>query len=292
MKTTAIAGLSVSLLLAGPTLAQQDFSNVEIQTVPVADGLYMLVGQGGNIGLLVGEDGALIVDTQFAPLSDKIRAAVEAAGGGEIAFVVNTHWHGDHTGGNANFAGDGATIMAHTNVKTRLAAGQGDTPPAPPAALPVLTYPDRLTFHWNDVAVNLIHVESAHTDGDSVVHYTDLNAFHMGDTFFNGTYPFIDVSSGGSFDGIIATAERVLASSDAQTRIIPGHGPLATPDDLESYLDVLVEIRSRIQSMIDEGMSEDEVWAANPTAEWDGAWGAGFMNPETFTRLAYQSLSQ
>lgn len=293
MRKTHRIGLGASLLaLCAPAFAQQDFSNVEIEAVPVANGLYMLVGQGGNIGLSVGDDGAFIVDTQFAPLSEKIRAAVSGAGGGEIEFVVNTHWHGDHTGGNANFGDGGATIVAHTNVKTRLEAGQGDTPPAPPTALPVLTYPDRVTFHWNGVTVNLMHVDSAHTDGDTIVHYTDLNAYHMGDTFFNGAYPFIDLSSGGDFDGIIDAAQSILARSDSQTQIIPGHGPLATRDDLETYLDVLTEIRSRIQSMIDQGMSEDEVWAANPTAEWDDSWGAGFMNPETFTRIAYQSLSQ
>lgn len=292
MRTRILTGLTAAVLLSATALAQQDFSNVQIQTVPVTGNLSMLVGQGGNIGLTLGDDGALIIDTQFAPLSEKIKAAVRAAGGGDVEYVINTHWHGDHTGGNANFAGAGATIVAHDNVKVRLEAGQGDTPPAPAAALPVVTFPQRITMHWNGVTMNLIHVAPAHTDGDTVVHFTELNAFHMGDTFFNGVYPFVDVASAGSFDGIIAAGEMVLSRSNDATRIIPGHGPLASADDLREWLGVLREIRSRIKSMIDRGMSEDEVVAANPTSEWDAAMGGGFMNPENFTRLSYQSLSR
>ncbi len=291
-------GLTSSLVLSTGALAQDDFADVEIQTIEVADGLYMLVGQGGNIGLSVGDDGAMIVDTQFAPLSEKIQAAVNAAGGGDVAFVVNTHWHGDHTGGNQNFRGGGATVMAHDNVKARMSTDQvreifaQDIPASPPDSWPTITYPNRMTFHWNGNAVNIIHVQNAHTDGDSLVHFTNLNAFHMGDTFFNGLYPFVDVSSDGSINGIIAAAEEVLSRSDAQTQIIPGHGPLASPDDLRRDHAVLTMVRESIQSLIDQGMSEDEVVTANPTAQWDEAYGGGFMNPETFTRLVYQSLSR
>ncbi len=297
MRTTLIVGLASALVLSTGALAQQDFSDVEIQTVDVADGLYMLVGQGGNIGLSVGDDGAFIVDTQFAPLSERIQAAVNAAGGGPVAFVVNTHWHGDHTGGNQNFRGGGATVMAHDNVKARMSTDQvralpaGETPASPADAWPNITYPGRMTFHWNGNTVNLIHVPNAHTDGDTLVHFTNLNAFHMGDTFFHGFFPFIDVSSDGSIDGLIAAGEEVLSRSDGGTMIIPGHGPLATPDDLRDDLEVLRTVRERIQSMIDQGMSEDDVVTANPTAEWNDSYGVGFMNPETFTRLAYRSLS-
>lgn len=297
MKTSTTIGLAAVYLLSIPSFGQQDFDSVEIQTVPVTDGLYMLVGQGGNIGLSTGDDGAFIVDTQFAPLSEKIQAAVTAAGGGDVQFVFNTHFHGDHTGGNENFGNAGATIMAHDNVQVRLSTEQVSTldgtttPPAPAAAIPVVTYPTRMTFHWNDTTVNFLHAPNAHTDGDSVVHYTDLNAFHMGDTFFNGGYPFIDVGSGGSINGIIAAGEDVLARSNAATRIIPGHGSLATRADLQAYVDMLTTCRDRIQALIDQGRSEDEVVAANPTAQFDAQWGGGFMNAETFTRFAYQSLT-
>jgi glyoxylase-like metal-dependent hydrolase (beta-lactamase superfamily II) len=267
--------------------AQQDFSNVQIEAIPVTDGIYMLVGQGGNIGLSIGEDGTFIIDDQFAPLSDKIQAAARQVGGGTVDYVINTHWHGDHTGGNANFANAGAVIVAHNNVRVRLVGDDAD-----PAALPVVTYPDRISFHWNGNDLNLIHAPFAHTDGDSIIHFTNRNVFHMGDTFFNGNYPYIDIGSEGSLDGIIAAGESVLARANAQTRIIPGHGPLADRDDLENYISILKTIRGRFQSLIDEGRSEDQVVAAGVTSEWDAAWGAGFMSPEQFTRFAYQSLTR
>jgi glyoxylase-like metal-dependent hydrolase (beta-lactamase superfamily II) len=297
VKTTTTF-LAAALIVSTPTLAQEDFAAVQIQTVPVAAGLYLLVGQGGNIALSTGSDGAFIVDTQYAPLSDKIQAAVTAAGGGAVEFVVNTHWHGDHSGGNENFGNAGATIMAHDNVQARMSTSQVSsldgqtTPPSPPAAIPVVTYPSRMTFHWNGNAINLIHVPNAHTDGDSVVHFTNLNAFHMGDTFFNGMFPYIDVNSGGSLEGIIAAANEVLDRSNAETKIIPGHGPLATPADLRKYMEVLSAVRDRMQTLIDQGRSEDEVVAADPTEEWDASWGAGFMNPESFTRFAYKSMTR
>jgi glyoxylase-like metal-dependent hydrolase (beta-lactamase superfamily II) len=279
--------LAISSLLAVAAHAQDDFSNVQIETVPVAPGVFMLVGQGGNIGVSTGKDGAFVIDTQFAPLSDKIQAAVTAAGGGPIEYVINTHWHGDHVGGNANFANAGAVVMAHDNVRVRMVGDGADA-----AALPVVTFPDRMSFHWNGNDVNLIHVAPAHTDGDSIIHFTNLNVFHMGDTFFNGAYPFVDVDSAGSFDGVIAAADAVLARSNAATRIIPGHGALANRADLETYVTVLKTIRSRFQSLIDEGRSEDQVVAADVTSEWDATWGTGFMSPERFTRLAYQSLTR
>jgi glyoxylase-like metal-dependent hydrolase (beta-lactamase superfamily II) len=288
MNATAKGYLATTACLIVAPVQAQDFSAVEIETVPVADDLFMLVGQGGNIGLSVGDDGALIIDTQYAPLSDRIRQAVTAAGGSDVEFVINTHWHGDHTGGNPDFANAGAVIMAHTNVRVRLAAADD----ANPAGFPRVTYPDRLRFYWNGDDVDMIHVPPAHTDGDTIVHFTNLNAFHMGDTFFNGTYPFIDVDSGGSFDGLIAAGERVIGLADDQTTIIPGHGPLADKADLEEWIGIMSTIRSRFQSLIDDGLSADEVIAAGVTSEWDEAMGGGFMNPENFTRLAYRSLTE
>ena len=282
-KFVCIAGLCT---LSLPALAQQDFSGVEIEAVPVVDGIYMLVGSGGNIGLSIGDDGTFIIDDQFAPLSDKIQAAARSVGGGDVNYVLNTHWHGDHAGGNANFANAGAIIVAHNNVRVRLAGDGADA-----AALPVVTFPDRISFHWNGNDVNLVHAPFAHTDGDTIIHFTNANVFHMGDTFVNGGYPFIDRSSEGSFDGIIRAGESVLARANGETRIIPGHGALASRADLENWIGVLRTIRSRFQSLIDEGRSEDQVVAAGVTSEWDATFGTGFMNPEQFTRLAYQSLT-
>jgi glyoxylase-like metal-dependent hydrolase (beta-lactamase superfamily II) len=288
---------AAAIFVCAPALAQdQDFSKVEIKTIPLAPNLYMLMGSGGNMVVSTGKDGSVLVDTEFAPLNGKIRAAVKAAGGTDVKFVVNTHWHGDHTGGNEPFGKAGAVIVAHNNVRVRMstqqvmAAFNQTVPPSPAAALPTLTFPSRATFHWNGNTVNVFHVENAHTDGDSIVQFANLNVIHTGDTYMKDTFPFIDRSSNGTIDGFIKASEIVLARSDAATKIVPGHGDLATRADYQRFHDMLVKVRGNIKTLIDQGKSEDDVVAAKPTAEFDAIWGTGFMMPETFTRFAYQGL--
>ncbi len=215
-----------------------------------------------------------------------------------VEFLANTHWHGDHTGGNEAFGNAGAVIVAHDNVRVRMSTDQfreifnQAMPASPEAALPIVTFNDELTLHWNGETIHAFHSGPGHTDGDVVLHFQGADIFHMGDNFFNGFYPFVDVDSNGDISGMIATGYRVLAMSNAGTRIIPGHGPLATADDLRDWLQVLRITREGIQDLIDRGMSEDEVVAANPTAEYDESHGGGFMNPENYTRLVYQSLTR
>jgi glyoxylase-like metal-dependent hydrolase (beta-lactamase superfamily II) len=302
LKKTIMLGAAAALALTAPALAQEtDFSAAEIRTLEVGNGLFMLmlIGAGaGNIALSTGADGSVLVDTQFAPLNAKILAAVRAAGGGDVKYVINTHWHGDHTGGNEPLATAGAVIIAHDNVLVRMSAEQfmaafnQTVPPSPAAARPVVTFPSRTTFHLNGNQVNVVHVENAHTDGDSIVHFTNANVIHTGDTYMKDVYPFIDVSSKGSIDGFIRSSEAVLARSDSSTKIIPGHGDLANKADVQRFHDMLVKVRGNIQTLIDQGKTEDEVWVAKPTAEFDAAWGQGFMTPENFTRFAYQSLKR
>ncbi len=294
--------LSVTaLILAGlavPVWAQQDFSAVEIETIQVSGNVYMLVGAGGNIGLSVGDDGAFVIDDQFAPLSDKIMAAIAELTDADVKFLVNTHYHGDHTGGNEAFGAAGALIIAHDNVRARMSVDQfrvifdQPIPASPVGALPIVTFSDEMTFHWNGDTIRVIHVALAHTDGDSILHFQGANVIHMGDTFFNGVYPFIDVDSDGDINGIIAAGYRALAIADEDTAIIPGHGPVSDAAGLAAWLDVLKVTRVSMQSLIDQGMSEDEALAARPTAEFDEQFGGGFMNPENYNRLLYQSLSR
>jgi cyclase len=292
------AHLAVAVvLLAAPAFSQQqDFSAVEVKAEKVADGIYMLTGRGGNIGLSVGKSGTYLIDDQYAPLSDKVLGAVRAITPDPVRFVVNTHWHGDHTGGNENMGRAGALLVAHENVRRRMsteqftAAFNSKTPPSPEGALPVVTFADAITFHWNGDEIRVYHVPPAHTDGDAVVHFVKANVVHTGDLFFNGGYPFVDVSSGGRIDGVIAAAERILGGIDDTTRIIPGHGPVGTKADLQAYRNVLKTLRDRIAKLKAEGKGRDEVIAAKPTAEHDASWGTGFMKGDVFTGLVFDSL--
>ncbi|MGB3294382.1 MAG: MBL fold metallo-hydrolase [Phormidesmis sp.] len=281
------------------SLAQTpDFDAVEIQTVPVADNVYMLLGEGGNIGVSAGEDGVFLIDDQFAPLTEKIRAAIAAISDEPIRFLVNTHWHFDHTGGNENLGEAGVVIVAQDEVYTRLSteqfieAFQREVPPSPPAALPVITFNDTATFHLNGQTMHAFHVDAAHTDGDTVIHFVEADVIHAGDTYFNGFYPFIDTSSGGSLPGMISATEEILALAGENTQIIPGHGPLSDREELEAYRQMLVDMRVRTESAITQGLTLEAFLASDPSADYDEDWGGGFLAPEQFLTIIYQDLAE
>jgi glyoxylase-like metal-dependent hydrolase (beta-lactamase superfamily II) len=290
------ATLFLFLFNVSAAFAQQNFDEVRIETIPVADGLFMLVGSGGNIGLSVGADGAFLIDDQYAPLTEKIKAAVAAQTDQPVRFVVNTHWHGDHTGGNEHMGETGAIIVAHENVRKRMSTEQflqafgRRTPPSPPGALPVITFTDAVTFHWNGDDIRVFHVAPAHTDGDAVIHFRKANVIHAGDTYFNGMYPFIDTSTGGSLDGMIAAADMILALADDETKIIPGHGPLSNKAELIAYRDMLATVGARIRELVEAGKTRDEVIAAHPTADLDATWGKGFLQPDVWVGIVYDAV--
>ncbi len=273
----------------------QDFSKVEIQTIRVADGIYMLVGAGGNIGVSAGEDGILMIDTQFAELIEKIKSAIAEISRGEIRYVLNTNWHYDHAYGNEPLGKSGALIIAHENTRMRMTSEQNypdfdmKMPALPEAALPVLTFSDSLTLHFNGEEIQVIHIEKAHSDADIVIYFRKANVIHTGDLYFTVLYPFIDVSHGGSIDGMIAAAERIIGMSDENTKIIPGHGPLSNLEELKTYRDMLVTIRDRIKKQIKEGKTLEEILASKPTADFDKEKPSA-IPPEMFVRIVYNDL--
>ena len=276
---------------------QPDFSKVEIKTTDLGHGTYMLEGQGGNITVAVGDDGLIMVDGEFAPLHDKIKAAIEKVTKEPIKYLVNTHFHGDHTGGNAPFHKDGATIVANINVRNRLAAGTTNgltgakTPPAEPDALPTVTYSDRTTVKVKGRTASLGHPKNAHTDGDTYVFFRDADVLATGDVFTNGRYPNIDFANGGNIKGMIAGAEFYLKLVDDKTKIVPGHGPLASKADLVAYLAMLTTARDRMAKLVAQGKSEADVVAAKPFADLDAKWALSDQASTNFIRVVYHSLA-
>jgi len=284
-----------ALLLALPVPAAGQAPNmdaVRIRVERVAPGVAVLFGRGGNIGLSYGSDGNILIDDQYAPLTERILAAIREVDPDPIRFVINTHWHGDHTGGNENVGRTGAVIVAHDNVRRRMSMDQivrGEAvPPSPAGALPVVTFSQGVTFHLNGDDISVVHVEHAHTDGDALVYWTRANVLHMGDTFFNGLLPFIDLDSGGSIDGAIVAVEAGLALANDGTVIIPGHGPIARRADLVRYRDMLVDLRSRVGQGIAAGRTLEAIKAERHA---DG-YGPpdGFISPDSLIETIYRSL--
>jgi len=285
------------LLFAVAVQAQQtDYSKVQIKATKVAGNVYMLEGAGGNIGVSVGADGILIVDDEFAPLADKIRASLKALGQGKLRFILNTHWHGDHTGGNVAFGPD-APIIAHDNVRKRLSTEQrseffkSTTPASPKEALPVITFDQSLSVHFNGEEIRAIHFPHGHTDGDSVIFFSKSNVVHLGDDFFAGSFPFVDLESGGSVEGLVKNIEELLGKIPAGAKLIPGHGPISTLDDLKSYHHMLVETTSIVRQKIAAGKTLEQIKSEGLPAEWK-PWGAGFIKTDMWIEIVYRSLTK
>ncbi len=293
--TLACAGIAI---LGSSAASAQDFSKVEIQTQKLTPSIYMLIGAGGNIGVSIGDDAVFVIDDQYAPLTPKIQAAIAKLTPKPVKFLLNTHWHGDHSGGNENFGNAGALIVAQENVRKRMSTDQFialfnmKTPASPKVALPVVTFTSDIAFHLNGDDIVAFHAPNAHTDGDAIVQFRNSNVIHMGDTLFNHMYPFIDSASGGSPEGVIAAADRVLGMADDKTMLIPGHGPLATKADLQAYRTMLATITQRLRDAIKAGKKLEDVLASKPTAEFDAAWGKGFIAPDKFVEMLWKGMTK
>lgn len=289
-----LALLTVACVSAAPASVLAEGT---LETVSLGSGLAMLVGPGGNVGVSVGDDGAMLIDDKFAPLAPQLEEAVLALQGGKIRFVLNTHWHGDHTGGNEALGAAGAVIFSHANARLRMSEDQWNpffqrtTKAQPARGLPIVTFEDGLSLHLNGQDVDVRSVGPAHTDGDAIVVFRQANVIHMGDVYFNGLYPFIDLASGGSVDGMIRAVEIGLSRSDEESKIIPGHGPLSDREGLERYGEMLRAVRDAVFAQIASGKTVEEVIASQPSRAYDARLGGGFVSPEDFARMIYQSAS-
>jgi glyoxylase-like metal-dependent hydrolase (beta-lactamase superfamily II) len=283
MNIKKLATTCLILCVAASALAQDDrFASVTIETVPVTGNISMLIGSGGNIGVSTGSDGLLIIDDQYGPLAAKIRAALSQLRSDTPKFLLNTHFHGDHTGGNADF-GVASIIIAHENVRGRLVAGD-----SPGSALPVITFDEDVTVHFNGENITLIHMPRGHTDTDSVVMFEESNVIHMGDHFFNGGFPFVDLASGGTVQGYISNLEKALSWIDDDTSVIPGHGPLGTKADLLAFYNVVKDTSTTIRVMKSQQMSAEEAVDEGLGDEYE-SWGQGFINEQRWIETVFAS---
>ena len=293
-----LLGLAAGLLLlsALATAQERDFSKVEIKVTKVAGTVYMLVGAGGNIGVSVGEDGIVVVDDQFAPLAPKIQAALKGITDKPVRFILNTHYHGDHAGGNAEFAKLG-TVVAQENVRKRLAEGSeikrfGKTPPVAKEALPIVTFSERATIHLNGEDIRAIHFPHGHTDGDSVIFFPQSNVVHMGDDFVTYGFPFVDTENGGSVSGMLAGVEKVLSMTKPDTKFIPGHGPLSTPDDVRKFVAMIKQTRAVVARAVRQKKSVEQMKKQKLLAKWDTDYGKGFIKADDWMDVLYADVSQ
>ena len=287
MKNRILLALCTSLFAVAATAQEGEIS---FKSTELAPGLYMLEGQGGfaggNLGLITGDDGVVLIDDGLEPLVAVTVAAIESLTGDPVDFVINTHAHGDHTGANEALHGKGATVVSHDNLRRQMVKDGSSR-----AALPELTFTDAVTFHLNGHTANVFHVANAHTDGDSVIHFPEVNIIHTGDAMFNKLFPFIDMDSGGSVDGFIAAQKKIIALADDETKIIPGHGVLANKADLQAAVDMLEDAQARVKALVDAGKSQEEVLAENPLARYHDGWNWGFITTERMTEALYRSLT-
>ncbi len=288
--------LTAMILAALPMLpASASGASIAVETTEIAPELYLLTGRGGNVLASVGDEGVLLIDDDYAQIQPAYAEALKALGAEEVRYIINTHWHGDHTGANAIWASAGSVIVAHDNVRKRMATRQentffgGVTEPSPDEALPQLTYGATLTMHINGLTAEVRHLRAGHTDGDSIVYFPEVNVLHMGDIFFNPRYPYVDMDAGGSVEGIIAAVELVLDTIDDDTVIVPGHGVVGNRDDLALYLEMLLSTRSAVKSMLASGMGLPEIAAAGLDQRWAG-WGDFFISEERWIQTLIASL--
>jgi len=288
-----IAVLCILMTTVTPTVQSNE---VEIMTVPVTTQIYMLSGEGGNVGLFIGDDGTFLIDDQFAPLTEKIVAAIKSVGGDFPKFLINTHYHGDHTGGNENLGKGGTLIFSHDNVRERLSTGSFiaafdmKREAISREGLPVVTFSEDISFHLNGDSLSAIHVPHAHTDGDSFIYFKKANVLHAGDIFFNGFYPFIDVTHGGSLKGTIKAVDKILSLADDNTKIIAGHGPLGDKAQLAGYRQMLSKAYERLRKLKAEGKTIQEAVAAKPLADLEKTWGDGIFNSDRWIEIIYSGV--
>ena len=288
-----ICVLIIGLMSIAPAAHSDE---VEIKAIQVTKQIYMITGKGGNIGLFIGDDGTFLIDDQFAPLTEKIVGAVESVGGQSPKFLINTHYHGDHTGGNENLGKGGTLIFSHHNVRERLITGSYIAPfkmkleSVAKEGLPVVTFSEDISFHLNGDSVQAIHVPHAHTDGDSFIYFKNANVIHAGDLFFNGFYPYIDVTHGGSLKGMIKAVDKVLAMADDKTQIIPGHGPQGDKAQLTRYRQMLNTAYERLRKLKAAGKSAQEAVAAKPLADLEAKWGKGIFNGDRWIEIIYSGV--